>query len=99
MTKMVHKYNKGYRFELIVKEEYEKQGWKCIRSAGSHQFADLVCMKGSETLCIQCKNSKTPVRPSKDDVKLILEWVRATGYPLLFINKLPNTRATIMFSP
>ena len=41
-------YIKGRQKEYKIKKEYEKQGMICIRSAGSHSFADLVCILPTE---------------------------------------------------
>lgn len=43
---MVNKnYLSGRRFEYKVKHLYEQKGWVVLRTAGSHGFADLVCLK------------------------------------------------------
>lgn len=65
--------NKGYEaganFERRVKKHYEKLGYWCIRAAGSHGVADVVCLKRQpawdpigqpdndwlEVILVQCK--------------------------------------------
>jgi Holliday junction resolvase len=50
-------YLKGRRREWKIKKQYEKDGWICIRSAGSKSPFDLVCIEPAKEIVhfIQCK--------------------------------------------
>lgn len=72
--------NKGYEaganFERRVKRHYEGLGYWCIRAAGSHGIADVVCIKSepdvsgvfhTNIILVQCKtyegwNDKTALK-------------------------------------
>ena len=53
-------YIKGRRYEYKVRKDYEALGYKVLRTAGSHGFADLidVDMDTREVIFIQCKTGK-----------------------------------------
>lgn len=75
---MVNKnYLKGANFERKIKDEYEKQGYLVIRSAGSHSIADLIAIPSKNTInwkpiLIQCKvtSQKTSHRLLKEMLPL-----------------------------
>jgi Holliday junction resolvase len=52
-------YQRGYRFELLVKKKWEDRGYWVIRAAGSHGKADLVALIHDGDQClvylVQCK--------------------------------------------
>lgn len=54
---MGRSYEKGRRFEYLVKEKLEQAGYMVIRSAGSHSPFDLVAVGKEDIMFIQCKNS------------------------------------------
>ena len=64
-------YLKGVRKERKIKKEYENKGWVVLRTAGSHGFADLICVKHNPpyVLFIQCK----PDNYSEKESEKILE--------------------------
>jgi len=67
-------YARGRAKEYAVIKELEKEGYYCIRSAGSHKCADIVCFlqKDNEELplikFIQVKSGNSPYK--KDMFKL-----------------------------
>ena len=44
-------YQRSRRREYQVKHLFEKEGWYCIRSAGSKGEADIVCIRSKSTMC------------------------------------------------
>ena len=52
---MATNYQRGADFERAVVRDFEAHGYAAIRSAGSHKPADVVALRVSETLVIQCK--------------------------------------------
>lgn len=48
-------YETGRRFEYQVKHDLEERGYYCVRAAGSHSKVDVVAVKGSICLFVQCK--------------------------------------------
>jgi len=56
------KYRAGRRFEYEVKKYFEKLGWLVFRTAGSHGLADIIAVKESDTLLIQCKYGSMPTK-------------------------------------
>lgn len=48
-------YRKGRNFEYRVEAYFRRIGYVVIRSAGSHGPVDLVCAKGGQIECVQCK--------------------------------------------
>jgi len=49
-------YERGVRFERERKAAWEEQGYVCLRTAGSHGFADLICVHPDKpTVFVQCK--------------------------------------------
>ena len=56
-------YNRGRALEYRTRDYYKEQGWAVYRSAGSHSWADLICirvtrwngLKQPEVLLVQCK--------------------------------------------
>jgi hypothetical protein len=61
------RYRRGASFEYRVIDRMEQYGWYCIRSAGSHGFADVVCLKDGNILLLQMKKGEqiTPDRKNK----------------------------------
>jgi hypothetical protein len=48
-------YQSGRAFEYQVKHDLERRGYYCVRAAGSHSKVDVVAVKGSICLFLQCK--------------------------------------------
>lgn len=48
-------YQAGTRFEHMVRKHLEEEGYWCTRSAGSKTKVDLVAIKISQLLLVQCK--------------------------------------------
>lgn len=48
---------KGYRYEVMLRKELEKNGFLVIRSAGSF-FIDLICIRNGEVCLIEIKSSR-----------------------------------------
>lgn len=63
MITLTH-YEKGARLERELKAKLEKDGYYCIRAAGSHGLFDLMAWNDHEVLLIQCKTRK----PSKKEM-------------------------------
>lgn len=64
------KYQKGRKIEYWVKKQLESKGNVCLRTAGSHGFADIIAInKRIGTISfIQIKYSKTPREPFKHEI-------------------------------
>jgi Holliday junction resolvase len=63
------KYRKGYRAEREAMEFMgERYGCVCVRTAGSHGVADLICGNGIYVYVVQVKSGKT--KPYVDWQKL-----------------------------
>lgn len=74
-------YNSGRNFEYKRKKWYESVGCVCLRTAGSHGFADLVTIDTYGHISfIQCKRVKTV-----GQAKAIIS--KFTNNPPLSINK------------
>lgn len=88
MNNIVHKYKKGYRFELDIKKWWESKGYKCIRSSGSHGALDVICLKDRSVIQIQCKDMKHKI--SKAEKQEITKWANVTGFPVIITYKTPK---------
>jgi len=71
-------YNKGRAFEYRVKHYYERAGFFCARTAGSHSPADLIAWRevptshGVDVVLIQCKRGKKKsYAAAKDELRKI----------------------------
>ena len=51
---------RGSAAEIRTIREFEKQGYWCVRAAGSHGVADLVALKPRQALLIQVKRTHHP---------------------------------------
>lgn len=58
-------YDRGSKWEHQIIKAYEKQGFFCMRSAGSHTVVDVLAMKkgAHEVHLIQCKSSDHETLP------------------------------------
>lgn len=57
-------YRRGANFERIVAAALERDGYVVMRAAGSHGKADLVALKPTQVVLVQCKLTGTSaVRP------------------------------------
>jgi hypothetical protein len=54
-------YIRGRAFEYQIIKIMTKNGYTCIRSAGSHSVADVICINNNHTILIQAKRSKTNI--------------------------------------
>lgn len=52
-------YVAGRRFEYEVMDNMRKEGYKVLRTAGSHGAYDVICYKANSTIFIQCKRVDT----------------------------------------
>jgi len=61
-------YLKGRRREWKIKRELEKEGYICIRSAGSKSFADIICIDRNVGIVrfIQCKPKNFSEKKKKE---------------------------------
>jgi hypothetical protein len=59
--------NSGIKFELRVKKFLEKQGYFCVRSAGSRGVFDLIAWNDNHGLMIQCKSERKANISYEDD--------------------------------
>jgi Holliday junction resolvase len=73
------RYHHGRRFEYEVRDAFELEGWVVIRSAGSKQKADLVCMRAGVTLLIQCKRGRPPGPAERAEFKELCDKAGFTG--------------------
>ena len=64
-------YQKGRRKEYAIKHRLEKDGYICLRTAGSHGFADLIAIHPDTRLIlfIQSKPKKFSKRLTEEIVK------------------------------
>ncbi len=60
-------YRQGRKFEYRVATYFKRGGWVVIRSAGSHTPVDLVCAKGGEVRCVQCKAGVADLSPAEKE--------------------------------
>jgi hypothetical protein len=56
----MNKYTKGKRNELKTIRYLERQGYRCLRSAGSRSPFDIVAFGPYETLLIQVRSNRFP---------------------------------------
>jgi hypothetical protein len=76
-------YIKGRKKEYKLKKEFEEKGYIVLRTAGSHGFADLICIKKpkekeiKEIRFIQCKPNNFP---KSQERKLLKEYDWLDGY-------------------
>ena len=54
-------YRKGRRLEYVVRDMFRRRGWFVVRAAASKPV-DLVCLKGSEIVLVECKYGVRGVR-------------------------------------
>jgi len=54
-------YRKGRRLEHVVRDMFRRRGWLVVRAAASKPV-DLVCLKGGETVLVECKYGVRGVR-------------------------------------
>ena len=81
-------YQAGRRFEYERMKAWTSKGYKTLRTAGSHGFADIICVKDNEPpVFIQCKVTqsesaakkliadfkKNPPFKSFDTLRMVLE--------------------------
>jgi len=77
-------YQKGYRFELRVRNYYQKLGYYVRRSYASKGIEDLIAIKArdcitSEVLLIQCKNNRRYIPLSKKEKSNLIKLSVQTG--------------------
>jgi Holliday junction resolvase len=48
--KMNKNYVKGRKKEYKIMKEYKENGWVCLRSAGSHGFADVIAIHPTQKI-------------------------------------------------
>ena len=77
------KYVKGRKKEYKIKKEFEDKGYIVLRTAGSHGFTDLICIKkpkGNEIKEIRFIQCKPDNFPSSEEKKLLKEYEWLNGY-------------------
>jgi Holliday junction resolvase len=81
-------------FEYRVIKKYEKMGWQCMRSAGSHGIADIIAYKkGEKDHLIQCKNVRAKRLWKREKLELILHCETHDKVPIWAWNaRLPNRK-------
>ena len=68
-------YSRGANFERSVRDYFDKQGFFCLRSAGSRSLVDLVAVSPEGKVCfIQCKCGRSPL--SYEDGQKLCELAR-----------------------
>ena len=72
----VTNYEKGRRGEYELMRIYEKAGYECFRTAGSHSKADIICIRkvGEEDVPVIVIQSKRGKKPSKKEVAEFNNW-------------------------
>lgn len=73
-------YVKGRAFEYRVMQELERRGWFCVRSAGSHGPADIVCIKEGEPILIQAQTQCHFSRAKIDALKVAARKCKCRAY-------------------
>lgn len=75
------KYSKGARREYSIKAKLGKDGYYCMRSAGSHGPADLICIhpERKQILLIQSKVGRLSAKQKKD-AENALKWLEGLDY-------------------
>lgn len=56
---MATNYTRGRAFEYVRKAFYEEMGYAVLRTAGSHGLFDLVAIRGTQVMLIQCKRVRS----------------------------------------
>jgi len=72
-------YHRGRAFENEVRRVFEADGGVVIRSAGSKQKADLVCMRAGVALLIQCKRGGPPGPAERAEFRALCAKAGFTG--------------------
>ena len=69
-------YIRGRAKEYRIKKKFEKMGYVCIRSAGSHSFADIIAVHPIKMsiVFIQCKPKKYSHKKA-DELRLKYKWL------------------------
>lgn len=100
-------YNSGANFERHFMREMEKDGWKCLRSAGSHSMLDVILIpttKSKEQKVIGCQlktYSNLQPKPSKEftdlDINIEKWWVTKKKYSrILTIEKVERPSEVVV---
>jgi len=85
-------YTRGRQFEYKIRDELRRRGYFVIRTAGSHTCCDLVAMKASYRLFVQCRGGK---RFSTDEWNDLYVQARAcSAIPILATRPLLFERLT-----
>ena len=71
------KYNSGRRLEYKIINFLRKQGYYCIRSAGSHGAIDILAGNGEQLLAIQAKKRKNITKKEKEELKKSADLLQA----------------------
>jgi Holliday junction resolvase len=73
-------YERGRRFEWLVKKDMEDQGWLSFRTAGSHGLFDIICIceedHGACVRLIQCKTTDN----EKTEKSLLKEFINTLHF-------------------
>ena len=72
-------YQRGVYKERKIKKRLEREGWYCIRSAGSHGAIDLVCLLGWNVRCIQAKKNGKISPKEREELRHVEARI---GYPI-----------------
>ena len=56
-------YSNGSAFERRVAVDLERDGYACMRAAGSKGAADLIALKPGQVLLVQCKRTNGQLPP------------------------------------
>ncbi len=78
-------YKKGRQFEYYVMDKKRKQGFFCMRSAGSKGFADVIAIKKGRIEFIQIKMGTSMQKKEREG---LIELAESVGAIPLFIQKI-----------
>jgi len=78
-------YKRGRQFEYFVMDKKKKQGFFCMRSAGSKGFADIIAIKKGRIEFIQAKMGCSMQKSEREG---LIELAESVGAIPLFIQKI-----------
>ena len=79
------RYKKGRQFEYLIMDRKRKQGFFCMRSAGSKGFADIIAIKMGRIEFIQAKMGCSMQKLEREG---LIELAESVGAVPLFIQKI-----------
>ncbi len=79
------RYKKGRQFEYLIMDRKKKEGFYCMRSAGSKGFADIIAIKKGRIEFIQAKMGTSMQKTEREG---LIELAVSVGAIPLFIQKI-----------